>query len=96
MSGKILTKKELIDAIVSQTGGGKKETNAFLDALSDTIIDQVAAGNTVPLNKVGRISAKMRSARTGINPSTKQPLKIPAKRVPRISWGSAMKKSVEG
>ena len=96
MSGKILTKKELIEAIAGQTGGGKKEVNAFLDALSDTIIDQVSAGNTVPLNKVGRISAKMRSARTGINPSTKKPLNIPAKRVPRISWGSAMKSAVEG
>lgn len=96
MSGKILTKKELIEAIASKTGGEKKETNAFLDALSDTIMEQVAAGNTVPLNKVGRISAKMRSARTGINPSTKKPLSIPAKRVPRISWGSAMKKAVEG
>ncbi len=96
MSGKIITKKELIDAIVNKTGGEKKEANAFLDALSDIIIDQVAAGNTVPLNKVGRISAKVRSARKGINPSTRKEIQIPAKRVPRISWGSAMKSAVEG
>ena len=96
MSGNILTKKEIIEAIVSKTGGEKKQANAFLDALSDTIIEEVAKGNTIPLNKVGRISAKMRSQRTGINPSTKEKLVIPAKRVPRISFASAIKDAVGG
>lgn len=96
MSGKVLTKKELIEAISSKTGGEKKATNDFLDALSDTIIEEVSAGNTVPLNKVGRLSSKMRNERSGINPATKKPLTIPAKRVPRISWGAAIKNSVAG
>ena len=48
-----MNKKELVDAIATQTAATKKDANAVLTAALTTIMDTVSSGQTVRLNGFG-------------------------------------------
>jgi DNA-binding protein HU-beta len=50
----------------------------------------------VQLVGFGTFEPKQRSARTGLNPQTKEPVEIPAATVPSFKAGKAFKDSVNG
>ena len=77
-----MNKTELVAAISAKTGVTKKDADAILSATIDTIMDTVASGEKVVLIGFGSFEVRKRSARTGRNPSTGEPLEIPAAQVP--------------
>lgn len=89
-----MNKTELVAAISAKTGVTKKDADAILSATVDTIMDTVAAGEKVVLIGFGSFEVRKRSARTGRNPSTGEPLEIPAAQVPAFSAGKAFKEEV--
>jgi DNA-binding protein HU-beta len=89
-----MNKSELIDAIASKTDVTKKDADGILSALIDTIIDSVSSGDKVTLVGFGTFEARQRQAREGRNPSTGQPIQIPATTVPAFSAGKAFKEKV--
>ena len=56
--------------------------------------DVLTAGDKVTLIGFGTFEVRQRAAKKGINPSTKQPVKIPAKKVPAFKAGKALKEAV--
>ncbi len=94
MSTDLLSKPDLLKAVSEKSGLSVAQSGAALDALSETIAEQVAAGKTVQLLGVGRISRRWRSERTARNPKTGQEVKVPARHVPAISWASKLKSSI--
>lgn len=90
-----MNKGELVDAIADNTGLTKKQTDAVLTALTDTIIDSVSDGEKVTLVGFGSFEARDRKARDGRNPQTGKKLKIPATRVPAFSAGKDFKEKVK-
>jgi DNA-binding protein HU-beta len=91
-----MNKTELIAAIAEKTGVTKKDADAILSATVDVIMGAVAAGDKVVLIGFGSFEARKRSARTGRNPSTGEPLNIPAAQVPVFSAGKVFKQKVNG
>jgi DNA-binding protein HU-beta len=89
-----MNKSELIDAIASKTSVTKKSADVVLSAFIDTIIDTVSAGDKVTLVGFGTFEARQRQARSGRNPSTGKPIKIPATTVPAFSAGKSFKEKV--
>jgi DNA-binding protein HU-beta len=89
-----MNKTELVAAIAAKTGVTKKDADAILSATVDTIIDTVASGEKVVLIGFGSFEVRKRSARTGRNPSTGEPLEIPEAQVPVFSAGKAFKEEV--
>ncbi len=89
-----MNKSELIDAIASKADVTKKDADEILSALIDTIIDSVSSGDKVTLVGFGTFEARQRQAREGRNPSTGQPIQIPATTVPAFSAGKAFKEKV--
>ena len=89
-----MNKGELIDAIASTTNVTKKEADAILAALVDTIVEEVSGGNKVSLVGFGSFESRERQAREGRNPKTGEKMLIPATRVPAFSPGKLFKEKV--
>jgi DNA-binding protein HU-beta len=89
-----MNKGELIDQIAAKANVTKKDADAVLTAMLESIMDSVATGQKVTLVGFGTFEARDRQAREGRNPSTGEPIKIPATRVPAFSAGKVFKDHV--
>ncbi len=79
-----MNKSELINAIAEKSGLSKVDSKKALDATLETIATEVKAGGKVVLVGFGTFSVSERSARKGINPRTKEPIEIPAKKTAKF------------
>ncbi len=86
-----LTKNNVVDSIVEQTGLSKKDANAAVDAFAATICEALSNGDSVGLIGFGTFDTKHRPARTGRNPQTGAPLEIAAKTVPVFKAGKKLR-----
>lgn len=73
-----MNKKDLVDAIAAGTGQKKQDINAFFDELEIVSARELANGGEVTLPGIGKIYPVTRSARTGRNPRTGEPVDVPA------------------
>ena len=89
-----MTKAEFIAAVAAKSGMTKKDTEAALSAVIDTITDTLAKGEKIQLVGFGTFEVRERAAREGINPPTKKKIKISATKVPAFKAGSALKEAV--
>lgn len=89
-----MNKSELVDAIAAKVPTTKKEVDTVLNAVMDTIMETVSSGDKVTLVGFGTFEARQRQAREGRNPSTGQPIQIPATTVPAFSAGKLFKEKV--
>lgn len=89
-----MNKTELIAEVAKKTGLSKKDTEAALNATIDTISDALAAEEKVQLVGFGGFETKVRSARMGRNPRTKETVEIPASKVPVFKAGKALKDKI--
>ena len=76
-----MSKTELVELIAEQAEISKAAAARALDAALEGITTGLKKEGKVTLVGFGTFSAKKRAAREGINPLTKEPLKIPAKTV---------------
>ena len=91
-----MTKQEFVDQVSNSSGLGKKEAGDAVDAVLVVIQETLARGGEVNFTGFGKFSVADRGARQGVHPQTKQPIHIPATRVPRFSAGSGLKSAVKG
>ena len=89
-----MNKNELIGAIADKSGLSKKDSEKALAATIDAVTDALKKGDKVQLVGFGIFDVKNRAARTGHNPKTKEPINIPASRVPQFKAGKALKDAV--
>lgn len=90
-----MNKAELINAVAEKAGLSKKDTETVVNATIDVIAGALADGDKVQLVGFGAFEVKSRAERTGRNPKTKEPIKIPASKVPVFKPGRALKDAVE-
>ena len=86
-----MTKAELVEFIAEQADLTKADAGRALEAVMEGITSGLKKSGKVTLVGFGTFSAKERAAREGINPLTKEPLKIPAKTVASFKAGSKLK-----
>ena len=86
-----MSKTELVEFIANKAGLTKADAARALDACLEGITSGLKKEGKVCLVGFGTFSAKKRAAREGINPLTKEPLKIPAKTVASFKAGSKLK-----
>jgi DNA-binding protein HU-beta len=89
-----MNKGELVDAIAERASVTKKEADAIVSAMVETIMDTLASGEKVTLVGFGTFEVRDRAAREGRNPKTGETLKIPATKVPAFSAGKLFKDQV--
>ena len=77
-----MNKQELISAAAEKTGFSKKDTEATVTAVLETIISALEDNEKVQLVGFGSFEVKERAARIGRNPKTKEAIEIPASKAP--------------
>lgn len=91
-----MNRAELISEIADLTGQPKTQVQSTLSALIHTVTTAVAKGEKVTLVGFGTFERRNRQARTGRNPRTLAPLKIPSSKVPAFRAGQELKDIVNG
>ena len=87
-----MNKTELIEKIAANTQLTKADSKKALEATLDAISAALAAGDKISLIGFGTFSVTDRPAHEGINPSTKQKIKIAAKKVVKFKAASNLLK----
>ena len=86
-----MNKTELVEAIAKKSGLSKKDSEAALNAFTDTVGKTLKKGDKIQLVGFGTFEVTKRSARTGRNPQTGATIKIPASKAPKFKPGKALK-----
>lgn len=89
-----MSKQQIVEMIAEKADLSKAAAARALDATLDAITEGLKKEGKVTFVGFGTFSAKTRAAREGINPLTKQPLKIPAKTVASFKAGSKLKDAI--
>ena len=89
-----MNKSELVAMMATKANLTKKDSESALNALVESITETMKKGDKVSLVGFGTFETRQRAARNGINPQTKQAIKIPATKAPAFKAGKALKDSV--
>jgi len=89
-----MTKTELVDAIAKSADLSKKDAEAALKALTETVTKELKKGEKVTLIGFGTFEVGKRAARVGRNPQTGAEIKIKAAKTPKFKAGKALKDAV--
>lgn len=90
-----MNKTELIKAVGTKLNVSNKQADAILDAVVETIVDALKAGDKVQISGLGIFEVKERKARTGVNPQTGEEIKIEACKVPAFKAAKNLKEAVK-
>ena len=85
-----MNKSELIEKIAAGAGLSKADAKKALDATVEAIKGALIAGDKIQLIGFGTFAIAERPAREGINPATKQKIKIAAKKVAKFKAGAEL------
>ena len=77
-----MTKAEIIEQIIAQTGIEKPAVTFTVEAIMDTIKKSLTSGENVYLRGFGTFLLKKRAEKTGRNISKNTTMKIPAHMIP--------------
>lgn len=89
-----MNKTDLINAIAA-AGLSKADSKKALDAALEAIAEALKKGDKVALLGFGTFSLNERPAREGINPSNKEKIQIPAKKVVKFKAGAELAEAVK-
>ena len=90
-----MNKAELVAAVAEKACLSKKDADAAITAFTTVIEEALKSGDKIQLTGFGSFEAKMRAARTGVNPSTKQPIEIPASKGIAFKAGKQLKDAIQ-
>ena len=88
-----MNKSQLIDAISEKADINKKEAQAALEAITQSIEEVLSQGEEVSLIGFGTFKVNERAARTGRNPKTGETMQIAASKSPSFKAGKALKEA---
>jgi DNA-binding protein HU-beta len=90
-----LNKGDLVGRIAKDAGITKGQAEGAFNSLIGGIETSLKKGQKVTIVGFGTFSVAKRKARTGRNPQTGAPIKIAARKVPKFTAGSDLKKAVK-
>jgi nucleoid DNA-binding protein len=89
-----MNKADLVNE-VAKVVSTRKEAQAAVDCVFDTIINALKGSDQVTVVGFGTFKVSNRKARTGRNPKTGEAIMIKASNVPKFMAGKALKDAVE-
>ena len=90
-----INKSELTQEVSAKLNSKQNEAEKVIDALIESIKDNLAKGEKVQIIGFGSFEVRNRAARKGRNPQTGETLTIPATKVPAFKPGKALKDAVK-
>ena len=89
-----MTKAEFVGLVAVKASLTKKDAEAALDGVLETISEVLTKGDSVTFVGFGTFSVSERAARTAKVPSTGKEVKVPAKKVVKFKVGKNFKDAV--
>ena len=89
------SKNELIEALIKKVSLSKRQATESLNTILDEITKALSKGEEVILTGFGKFKVSQRKEREGINPKTKERIKIPAMKTPKFKAGQTLKDAVK-
>lgn len=89
-----MSKTELVEFVATEAGLTKVDAGKAVDAMLKGIEKGLKESKKVTFVGFGTFASKLRPGREGINPLTKEPMKIEAKNVVTFKAGSKLKDAV--
>jgi DNA-binding protein HU-beta len=89
-----MNKAQLVDAVAEKTELSKTKAEQAIKSTLECISQELEDGGSVQLIGFGTFSVSERSARTGINPKTKEQIQIPAKKVAKFKPGKQLAETI--
>jgi DNA-binding protein HU-beta len=86
-----MTKTDLVDVVAGKVKISKAAALEAVDAFTESITSALKKGDKVTLIGFGTFDVAKRAARTGVNPRTREKIKIKASKAPRFKAGKAFK-----
>lgn len=90
-----MNKQELIQAVATKVELTQKEVKVVLEAIVDTIVAQVVAGEKVDVTGLGRFDSAPTPERTARNPKTGDAIQVPASKRPTFKYSKPVKDAVK-
>ena len=90
-----MNKAELVGVVQKSLASSKASAERAVDAVVEAIGSSLKKGKPVQLVGFGTFKVVNRKARMGINPKTKQPLKIKASKTVKFSVGKDLKSKLK-
>ena len=90
-----INKTDLIQRLADKHELSKAEAGRVLETLLDTIVTAVKKGDGVTIPGFGSFKQHARAARSGVNPSTGEKIKIAAAKLPKFTPGATFKAAVD-
>lgn len=85
-----MNKTEFINAVAEKSGLSKVDAKKAVEAFVETVSSELKESGKVALLGFGSFSVAEKSARKGVNPKTKQPIEIPARKSVKFKAGAEL------
>ena len=89
-----MNRLELINQVRFKTGKSKKDIEEILTASIDTISEELDKGNKVSLAGFGAFEVFHRTARSGRNPKTGEPIMISEGKIPKFRASKRLRRQL--
>ena len=86
-----MNRSELVNAMANETALSKKDVEKVLSSFINVVSNELENKGKVQLVGFGTFETRQRAARKGLNPQTKEEIKIPASKAPVFKAGKALK-----
>ncbi|MDR1981930.1 MAG: HU family DNA-binding protein [Tannerellaceae bacterium] len=85
-----MNKTEFISAVAEKANLSKVDAKKAVEAFIDTVSNELKNGGKVALLGFGSFSISEKAARKGVNPKTKAPINIPARKAVKFKAGAEL------
>src|SRR5262252_3975908 len=91
-----MTKADLVEEVTRVTELPRKESEAVVETIFDSIIAALQADDKIEIRGFGSFRTRQRRGRTGRNPKTGSKVEVPPKRIPFFKPSKELKDFVNG
>jgi DNA-binding protein HU-beta len=89
-----MNKNELAQQVATSAGIDGNQAKAAVDAVVETITQELSRGGEVSISGFGKFSVSDRAARQGVNPATGEKIQIKASKAAKFSAASGLKSTL--
>ena len=94
MNDSTMTKADLVEEVIRITELPRKESEAIVETIFDSIITALQTGDKIEIRGFGSFRTRQRRGRIGRNPKTGAKVDVPPKRIPFFKPSKELKYGV--
>ena len=89
-----MNKTELVEELAQRTDSSRAGVHRYTETLKKVLTEVLKGGEEVQITGFGKFYVREQKAREGVNPQTRERMRIPAQKVPAFSAGQGFKQAI--